>query len=86
MISPTLRDKIQIRFGHLPEFVDFPCQIYFEMVLEVSDASVAHDIDKAVQDFKDIDLANYPGQNISDSVTDALCHINIMQGGYSLPY
>ena len=48
------------------------------MVLEVSDTSVAHDIDKAVQDFKDTDLANYPGQNISDFATDTLCHIKIM--------
>ena len=86
MISPTLRDKVQVRFGHLPEFEDFPGQIYFKMVLDVSNASVAQDIDKAVQDFKDIDLANYPGQNISDFATDALRHIKVMQGGYALPY
>ena len=86
LISPTLRDKVQVRFGHLPEFEDFPGQIYFKMVLEVSNASVAQDIDKAVQDFKDIDLANYPGQNISDFATDALRHIKVMQGGYALPY
>ena len=80
-MSPTLKDKVQVRFGHLPKFEDFLGQIHFKTVLEVSNASVAQDIDKVVQDFKDIDLANYPGQNISDFVTDALCYIKIMHGG-----
>ena len=61
MISSILRDKVQVRFKYLLESDDFPGQIYFKMVLEVSNASVAQDIDKAVQDFKDIDLSNYPG-------------------------
>ena len=86
MISSTLRDKIQVRFGHHSEFDDFPGQIYFIMVLEVSNASVAQDIEKAAEDYKELNLATYPGQNISDFATDALRHIKIMQGGYALAY
>ena len=56
------------------------------MVLEVSNVSVAQDIDIAVQDSKDIDLANYHGHNIFGFVTDALRHIKFMQGWYTLSY
>ena len=84
LISSTLRDKIQVRFGHHSEFDDFPGQIYFIMVLEVSNASVAQDIEKAAEYYKELNLATYPGQNISDFATDALRHIKIMQGGYAL--
>lgn len=48
LISPTLRDKVQVQIGHLPEFEDVPGQIYFKTVLEVSNTSEAQDIDKAV--------------------------------------
>ena len=43
------------------------------MVLEVSNASVSHDIEKVIKDFKNLDLATYPGYDISEFNTDALC-------------
>ena len=48
------------------------------MILEASIASIAQYIDKTVQDFEDIDLENYLGQNISDFTSDALRYIKII--------
>ena len=86
LISSTLRDNIQLRFGHHSEFDDFPGQIYFIMVLGVSNVSIAQNIENAVEYYKTLKLATYPGQNISDFATDTLCHIKIIQGGYALAY
>ena len=56
------------------------------MVLEISNASVAQDIEKAAEFYKTLELATYPGHNIYDFTTEALRNIKIMQGGYPLPY
>ena len=78
LISSTLRDNIQLRFGHYLEFDDFPGQIYFIMVLGVSNVSIAQNIENAVEYYKTLKLATYPGQNIYEFVTNILRHIKIM--------
>ena len=44
---------------------NFLRQVYFSIVLKVSDASFVQDIENVAKDFKDIDLVCYPGHNVS---------------------
>ena len=60
LLSPIFGDKIQIRFGHLLELEDFLGQICVKIVLEVRIITFVLDIEKAVHNFKNIELANYP--------------------------
>ena len=55
------------------------------MALETCNASVSHDIDGAATAFGALTLDTYPGENVSDFSTEALCLIKVMQGGYTLP-
>ena len=55
------------------------------MVLKVSNALVTQDVEKAAENYKTLELATYPGHNISDFDTDSLRHIKIIQGEYALP-
>jgi hypothetical protein len=55
------------------------------MALETCNASVSHDIDGAVAAFDQLNLNNYPGEQVSDMANEALRLIKIMQGGYALP-
>jgi hypothetical protein len=55
------------------------------MALETCNASVSHDIDGAATAFGALTLDTYPGENVSDFSTEALCLIKVMQGGNTLP-
>ena len=56
------------------------------MVSEVSDSYFTHVIEKSIKYFKDLDLATYTGHKMSYFATDALRHIKIAQGSYTLTY
>ena len=86
LISSTLRLQVMTRFRHDPEFENYPGSIYLMMVYEVVNASTSLDITKAGEQFKELTLSSYPGQNISKFTDEALRLIRIMECGYALPY
>ena len=58
----------------------------FMMVLQICNTSADQDISAAKKAFKELKLANYPGENVDELATEALRFIKIMQGGYALEY
>ena len=56
------------------------------MVYEVVNISTSLGITKVSDQFKELVLATYPGQNISKFTDEALRLIRIMECGYALPY
>jgi hypothetical protein len=85
LLASTFYEKIAIRHGHCDDFKLLPGSGLLMMALETCNASVSHDIEGATKQFFALTLDAYPGENISDFVTKALCLIKIMQGGYALP-
>jgi hypothetical protein len=85
VIGKTLQDDIKTRYSHLSDFRQFPGNVYFMMALEASNASVALDIDDALDKFNGLSLTSYPGENIKSFATEALRLIKVMEGGYCLP-
>jgi hypothetical protein len=85
VIGRALQDDIKTRYSHLADFDLMPGNVYFFMALEASNASVALDIDDAVEKFASLSLASFPGENVKGLATEALRLIKIMEGGYCLP-
>jgi hypothetical protein len=85
LLTSTFYDKIFVRYGHLPDFKKLPGSCLLLMALETCNASVSHDIDGAAQAFANLNLDNYPGENVADMSNEALRLIRIMKGGYALP-
>jgi hypothetical protein len=85
IIGKILQDDIKTRYSHLSDFLSLPGSVYFMMALEASNASVALDIDDAMDKFNNLSLSSYPGENIKSLATEALRLIKIMEGGYCLP-
>ena len=86
LITTTLRTQVTTRYRHLPDFETFPGSVYLMMIYEVVNASTSLDIANAKTDFKDLLLSEYPGENISTFVDEALRLIHILECGYCLPY
>jgi len=84
LVGTSLQEDIETRYSHLDDFSALPGNVYFLMVLEASNASVALDIDDAAEKFSSLALASFPGENIKGLATEALRLIRIMEGGYCL--
>ena len=74
------------RFRHNPEFENYPGSVYYMMILEVVNASTSLDITQANAKFTVLLLSEYPGENVSTFVDEALRLIHIMDCAYALPY
>lgn len=86
IVGRSLQDDIKTRYSHIPEFAFLPGNVYFLMaLLEASNASVALDIDDAIDKFAYLNLTSFPGENVKGLATEALRLIKIMEGGYCLP-
>jgi hypothetical protein len=85
LLSETFQEKIEIRFGHRDDFETLPGSCLFMMALETCNASVFHDIEGAKKKLEALELATYPGENVTDFTSDAQRLIKIMQGAYALP-
>ena len=86
LISPALRLQVLTRFRHDKEFDDYPGSVHLMMVYEVVNASTNLDISQATTLFADLELSNFPGENVSTFVDEALRLIHILECGYALPY
>lgn len=85
ILGKVLQDDIKTRYSHYSDFLSLPGGVYFMMALQASNASVALDIDDAVDKFSRLSLSSYPGENVKALATEALRLIKIMEGGYCLP-
>jgi hypothetical protein len=85
VLGRSLQDDIKTRYSHLKDFAFLPGNVYFLMALEASNASVALDIDDAIDKFSNLHLNSFPGENVKGLATEALRLIKIMEGGYCLP-
>ena len=86
LISSGLRLQVMTRFRHDTEFENYPGSVYLMMILEVVNASTSLDITQAIASFTVLALVDYPGENISTFVDEALRLIHIMDCAYALPY
>jgi len=86
LFHPDLRAEVVIQHNHVPSFKKLPGNVYLMMVLEVCYASFAFKIDDATKSLKTLTLVTFPGENISKFANEAQTLINIMKGGYALPY
>lgn len=86
LISSQLRQQVTMRYRHDPLFNDYPGSVYLLMILDVVNASTSMDIATATKAFATLQLATYPGENVSLFATEALRLIHIMECGYALPY
>ena len=84
-VSDSVRETVEICFGHEPYFADASGPQYLMMVLDSCNASIVHDIDGAKKKFEDLTLLSFPGENISDFSTEAKRLLTIMGDAYALP-
>lgn len=86
LILNDLLETIRIKYSHAPQYKTYPGSVVFIMALNVSNASAEYDIEGAIEKFKLLTLASYPGENIVDFATEAQRLIKIMQSAYALPH
>jgi hypothetical protein len=85
IVSGEMRERMQVRYDHHTEFLDFPGGFLFMMALYIFNASVSFDIEGAQEKFEELTLDNYPGEDVSAFIDDAHKHVKVMQSGYALP-
>ena len=81
---PYFREVIKTHFSSYQDFDNFPGQVYFMIIIDTCNTSSAIDIEGAETYFTNISLNDFPGENISDIVTNALRHIKVMCGAYDI--
>ena len=70
----------------MENFKKYLGNIYLMMVLEACHASFSFKMDIAVKSLEDLQLSDFPGENVSKFSNEAQRLIKIMKGGYALPY
>ena len=86
LLSPTLMERIVTRFGNDDDLEFYPGQILFMMALDTCNASVQRDITGAQVKFDELTLDSFPGEDVTELATEALCLIRILSGAYALPW
>ena len=85
LLTASLQERIFTKFGNDPKFEAYPGQILFLMALDTCNAPVQRDIAGAQTNFDSLALEMYPGKDITELATEALCLIHILSGSYALP-
>jgi hypothetical protein len=62
---------MRVQYDHELNFWDYPGGVLVMMALEISNASVLFDIEGAQAKLDDLNLSNYPGEDISAVCSDA---------------
>ena len=83
-ISPTIREQVRTRFSHVANFARLPGQVYLMMVLDTCHSSASLDIDTARENFANLKLSSFPGENVGAFGVEALKLIKIMNTGYAM--
>ena len=81
----SFQEKIEIRFSHREDFELLPGSCLFMLALETCNASVFHDVEGAKKKLEALDLNSYPGENVTDLVSEAQRLLKIMAGAYAVP-
>ena len=84
-MSTAFCETIKTCFSHYEDFDDLPGQVNFMMILDSCNTSAAIDIEGAEKSFGALQLADFPGENVSALATAALKFIKIMHSAYALP-
>lgn len=85
LLTESLLERIFTKFGNDPKFETHPGHILFLMALDTCNASVQRDITGVKTKFDDLSIDSYPGEDITELATEALCLIHILSGSYALP-
>ena len=85
LLSASFREKLDVRFSHVPNFEELPGQVIFMMTLEACNASANLDVEGAKLAFQNLKLTDYPGENVEAFATEALRLLKIMNGDYAMP-
>jgi hypothetical protein len=85
LLSEEIRDKMKVRYDHGINFYDYPGGVLVMMAFEISNASVSYDIEGAQVKLDELNLSNYPGEDVSKFCSEAHKKIKVMQRGYALP-
>ena len=70
--SISLQEKVKVRFSHKKDFILFPGQVYYMMVLDTCRASTSMIIDGAKNIFYSMSLKYFPGEFFPTLATTAL--------------
>jgi hypothetical protein len=62
-LKKKIKDAIRSRYDHDPAFYDYPAPVLFMMALYICNASQSFDIDRAQEDFDELKLENYTGED-----------------------
>ena len=84
-LTRSFMERIRTRFGHHPDFKLFPGSVLLMMALDTCNASVAQDIAGASKDLAALSLSDYPGENVTNCITEAQRLVKILKGDYALP-
>jgi hypothetical protein len=84
-LSPTMRERIRVRYDHLDDFFDIPGSVIFVMSLDICNASQSFDIEGALENLERLTLDDYPGEDVTEYGAIAQKYIKSMQGGCALP-
>jgi hypothetical protein len=84
-LSEPFQEKIAIQFGQRNNFENLPGLCLFMMALATSNASVFHDVEGAKRKLEALDLASYPGENVTDFTSEAQRLNKVMQDAYAIP-
>ena len=84
-LSTSFFEKILVRYGHRQDFKTLSGACLLVMALETCNASASLDVDEATAALAALTLDNYPGENVSDMMNEALRLIKIMKTAFMIP-
>jgi hypothetical protein len=65
LLSEEIREKMRVRYEHELNFWDYFRGVLVMIALEISNAAVSFDIERAQAKLDELTLSNYPGEDIS---------------------
>jgi hypothetical protein len=84
-LTEKIRDAICTPYDHGPAFYDYPGLVLLMMALDICNALQSFDIDGAQTKLDELELENYPGEDIMECAACAQKQFKIVQSGYAPP-
>jgi hypothetical protein len=85
-LGEPLREKIRIRYDHLVNFYDLPGPAIFAMAMDICNASQSFDIEGSQENFDELKLEDFQGEDVTACTAVAQKYIKILQSGYAPPF
>ena len=85
LVAPSLMEQTTTKYGNDEDYESYPGKILFMMALDVCNASVQRNIAGAQAQYDKLSLDDFPAEDVTELVMEALRLIHILAGSYALP-